>query len=213
MQHPDWPAFIAAIIANPDEDTPRLVAADFLEENGETDRAAFIRIQCAIARLEASGLQKSLEMDELRKKERAYLGPLSVSRLLWAAEACPELVRMPPQGRTSSPLDRLHVDGAERLTWRRGFVEAVSCPTAEWIRHGVAVRKRQPVVSVTLIDFGELSRDAVYAVVPALKGLREVVLGNVSAAVGEWLQQWLPGTRVSLATTLQLPPVPPEAQS
>ena len=38
MEHPDWPAFLNAIVAEPDEDTPRLVAADFLEENGEPDR-------------------------------------------------------------------------------------------------------------------------------------------------------------------------------
>ena len=37
MDHPDWPAFIAAIVANPDDDTARLVAADFLEENGDAD--------------------------------------------------------------------------------------------------------------------------------------------------------------------------------
>ena len=75
MKHPDWPAFLAAIIAEPDEDTLRLVAADFLEENGDSNRAAFIRAQVGLARLEASGLSKSLEADELRKKERAFLGP------------------------------------------------------------------------------------------------------------------------------------------
>ena len=55
MDHPDWPAFIAAIIADPDDDTVRLVAADFLEEHGDPDRAAFIRIQVELARLEADG--------------------------------------------------------------------------------------------------------------------------------------------------------------
>ncbi len=48
-EHPDWPAFMAAIVADPDDDTVRLVAADYLEEHGDPDRAAFIRIQVELA--------------------------------------------------------------------------------------------------------------------------------------------------------------------
>ncbi|MDB5313612.1 MAG: hypothetical protein JWO38_7814 [Gemmataceae bacterium] len=40
--------FLAAIRANPDDDTPRLVYADWLEEHGDPDRAAFIRVQCEL---------------------------------------------------------------------------------------------------------------------------------------------------------------------
>jgi uncharacterized protein (TIGR02996 family) len=43
-------AFIEAIATNPDEDTPRLVFADWLQEHGEERRAEFVRIQCALAR-------------------------------------------------------------------------------------------------------------------------------------------------------------------
>lgn len=39
-------AFLRAIFDAPDDDTPRLVYADFLQENGEDDRAEFIRWQC-----------------------------------------------------------------------------------------------------------------------------------------------------------------------
>jgi uncharacterized protein (TIGR02996 family) len=45
--------FLAAIIARPDDDLPRLVFADFLEESGDTERAEFIRVQCELARLPA----------------------------------------------------------------------------------------------------------------------------------------------------------------
>lgn len=38
-------AFINAILDNPDDDTARLVFADWLEEHGEPERAEFIRIQ------------------------------------------------------------------------------------------------------------------------------------------------------------------------
>ena len=42
-------AFLRAIFDAPDDDTPRLVYADFLQENGEEDRAEFIRVQCELA--------------------------------------------------------------------------------------------------------------------------------------------------------------------
>ncbi len=40
-------AFEAAIREHPEDDTPRLVYADWLDEHGEEDRANFIRAQCA----------------------------------------------------------------------------------------------------------------------------------------------------------------------
>jgi uncharacterized protein (TIGR02996 family) len=46
----DRDALLAAICAQPDEDTPRLVFADYLEENDEPARAAFVRAQVELAR-------------------------------------------------------------------------------------------------------------------------------------------------------------------
>jgi uncharacterized protein (TIGR02996 family) len=43
-------AFLAAIRDHPDDDGPRLVYADWLDERGHTDRAEFIRLQCAAER-------------------------------------------------------------------------------------------------------------------------------------------------------------------
>jgi len=41
-------AFLRAIFDAPDDDTPRLVYADFLQENGEEARAELIRVQCEL---------------------------------------------------------------------------------------------------------------------------------------------------------------------
>jgi uncharacterized protein (TIGR02996 family) len=46
-------ALLKAICENPDDDTPRLVFADWLQEHGEEERAEFIRVQCEVARLRA----------------------------------------------------------------------------------------------------------------------------------------------------------------
>lgn len=40
--------FLTQIRDNPDDDIPRLVYADWLEETGDTDRAEFIRVQCEL---------------------------------------------------------------------------------------------------------------------------------------------------------------------
>jgi uncharacterized protein (TIGR02996 family) len=44
-------ALLKAVCDNPDDDTPRLVLADWLDENGEPERAEFIRLQIEIAAL------------------------------------------------------------------------------------------------------------------------------------------------------------------
>jgi uncharacterized protein (TIGR02996 family) len=45
-------ALLRGILENPDDDGPRLVYADWLEEHGDPERAAFIRVQCRLAERE-----------------------------------------------------------------------------------------------------------------------------------------------------------------
>jgi uncharacterized protein (TIGR02996 family) len=42
----DGDALFRALCESPNDDTPRLVYADWLEESGDPDRAEFIRLQC-----------------------------------------------------------------------------------------------------------------------------------------------------------------------
>jgi uncharacterized protein (TIGR02996 family) len=75
-------AFLRAICENPDDDTPRLVFADWLQEHGEEERAEFIRVQCEAARLAAEdgrldGLVRRAA--ELQKRfGKKWLGELPV---------------------------------------------------------------------------------------------------------------------------------------
>lgn len=48
-------ALLAAICANPEDDTPRLVFADWLDENGSAKWAELIRVECELARLAEDG--------------------------------------------------------------------------------------------------------------------------------------------------------------
>src|SRR5947209_1070483 len=44
-------SFLHAVLEAPDDDTPRLVYADWLDDHGEHDRAEFIRVRIDLARL------------------------------------------------------------------------------------------------------------------------------------------------------------------
>src|SRR5438552_2205450 len=72
-------AFLLAIREAPEENGPRLIYADWLEDNGQPERAEFIRVQIELARVvEAPGwadLQKR-ELALLRAHQAAWLGPL-----------------------------------------------------------------------------------------------------------------------------------------
>ena len=61
-------AFISAVINNPDDDTRRLAFADWLQEQGEADRAEFVRCQIAAAKLseaEREASEPARRADEL----------------------------------------------------------------------------------------------------------------------------------------------------
>src|SRR5215203_3911185 len=60
----DGDALIAAILANPDEDTPRLVYADWLQEHGDEERAEFIRLQCGHAGDDEAAEERTAELED-----------------------------------------------------------------------------------------------------------------------------------------------------
>src|SRR4051812_46862381 len=61
--------FLQAIREEPLNDVPRLIYADWLEENGDPARAEFIRLQCELAALDPSDPRLLL----LHKRERQLL--------------------------------------------------------------------------------------------------------------------------------------------
>jgi uncharacterized protein (TIGR02996 family) len=61
-------AFLEAICAAPDDDAPRLVYADWLEEHGDPERAEFIRAQIELAKPPARGSRTRQLMLERRVK-------------------------------------------------------------------------------------------------------------------------------------------------
>src|SRR5437868_6707171 len=73
---PTEEAFVQAIIADPDDDAPRLIYADWLDEQGESERAEFIRVQVALARMDEDDERRP----ELEARKSELTGRLGAAR-------------------------------------------------------------------------------------------------------------------------------------
>jgi uncharacterized protein (TIGR02996 family) len=67
--------FLAAIRAAPEDDAPRLVYADWLDEHGQSERAEFIRVQVELARRESADL-RAREAELLARHHDDFAGRL-----------------------------------------------------------------------------------------------------------------------------------------
>jgi uncharacterized protein (TIGR02996 family) len=115
--------FLRAIAEDPDEDAHRLVFADWLDDHGSPEQAAFIRVQCALARLPMDHQAR-----QALRAEEARLKP--------AVEAL---------------LPRLR--GITWGTFERGLVTYVRAATpAAFRRHATRVAVTMPIVKLGLMD-------------------------------------------------------------
>jgi uncharacterized protein (TIGR02996 family) len=122
-------AFLRDIIEHRDDDAPRLVYADWLEDHGERDRAEFIRAQCELAKLAENdprrpGLKRRSE-ELLGQHAGEWLKPLPE----WA-------VREPPR-------------------WRRGFVAAVRAKGEDFLRGAEELLRLCPLEGACLTEARE----------------------------------------------------------
>lgn len=138
----DEAALLAAIRACPDDDTPRLVYADWCDDNDRPERAAFIRCQIEIARPVAGCKETPSCLASNRPRE--------IGR--WCPACWPKrgLLRTEDDLYAAVGCDGLPVGiGSPQVTWVRGFVEACEVSAEAWLRHGDAIRAAHPVRRVT----------------------------------------------------------------
>ena len=181
LKSTDEQALLRAICADPADDLPRLVYADWLEEratvagepptgrcpngnrltsahmlsddgsrclacglgrvsNGFAERAEFIRVQCELVRMEESG--ELCEIDP-REGHTCCQDPCpvcaSVEKYLGLSGRERELLEShwhPWCGVPATYCGNYHDTGAFGVTFRRGFVEVISCTAAAWLAHG-----------------------------------------------------------------------------
>jgi uncharacterized protein (TIGR02996 family) len=70
-------ALLAAIRQAPDDDAPRLIYADWLDEHGQPERAEFIRVQVELARNDSLSLEKR-ESDLLAEHYSTFVGSFNL---------------------------------------------------------------------------------------------------------------------------------------
>ena len=134
--------FVRAILDRPEDDAPRLVLADYLEELGSA-QGEFIRVQCERARLHPADprfVDLTRREDELlRTHRRAWLRPMHA--LLEPERVYPGL-----------PL--------QHAEFRRGLVEAIRVDAAAFVRHAEQLMFLGPVRELCLVGMAPAGRTA-----------------------------------------------------
>ena len=73
-------AFIAAILESPDDDSIRLIYADWLEEHGDAARGEFILLQCELGKLNSPSIHR-LEFGSDSSKQMQWQAFLRKTKL------------------------------------------------------------------------------------------------------------------------------------
>jgi uncharacterized protein (TIGR02996 family) len=123
-------ALLKAVVSAPDDDLPRLVYADWLDEHGRPERAEFIRLQVAALSADTWAARRDC------KTAADYL--LDQHREGWFREL-PRWVRMWYTTRW-----------CERPDYCRGFVEEVAVLASHFLRFGGQLLDRTPVAKLDL---------------------------------------------------------------
>ncbi len=140
-------AFLQAIRDAPGDDVPRLVYADWLEENGQPERAELIRTQLELSRGEGARGDRLALLRRLRdlvvRHRGQWLGPLAE----WAPDA----------------------------VFERGFVERVTLRARTLVKVAAALFGEHPIWSVRLTHL-TLPAVTALGELPELSRLRELDL-------------------------------------
>ena len=195
----DREALLAAIRANPDDDLPRLVYADWLDENADSlppmerhsagDRAAFIRLQVEAARAEPYGPAFRAAHDAANRL-RALLALTPTDGGLWALLADVEARRIGFSPRIVNYLDMSRTTGrlefqamARRISLGFRVWLALDAPARSALT-GEAIRLLQPTTNHRLIAF-------LASVGAQTRGESAMALrGLVQERAPEWLEKY-----------------------
>lgn len=140
-------AFLQAILEFPDDDTPRLIYSDWLEEHGQEERAELIRVQIELAKVPVISdvcraaptpcyrCEDCLRWTELRRRDHVLLSRHEGEWLDWLKVAW---------GSEWVPVRECGVE------WRRGFVEQINCSGENWLVHADALIQAAPLRKVEL---------------------------------------------------------------
>src|SRR5205823_3796441 len=118
---------LRAIRATPEEDTPRLAYADWLEENGQPERAEFIRLQCRLATID----EYDPEQPYLERRQDRLL--TEDHKKAWG---------------------ELPVKPVKERTFHRGFIDDISLPASVFLEGADKLFSEIPLRTVRPLQIG-----------------------------------------------------------
>jgi uncharacterized protein (TIGR02996 family) len=106
-----------AIRDNLDDDLPRFAYADWCEEEGDLDRAEFVRVECALAHMDSEDPDRAAlfrrDLALIAAHKEAWFGPIRKDCSFWEC--------------------------------RRGFLDEITTDSSVFLRHAPAVCPRHPL--------------------------------------------------------------------
>jgi uncharacterized protein (TIGR02996 family) len=147
------------ILDHPEDDTPRLVMADWLEDNDQPERAEFIRVQIELDHLRQRGpcdeCLRDVKAQSLRLRERELLEEHAHTWL----SGIPGLKAFALNAQTlgweatvQSEISEMYEIRPIYPTWRRGFVANIRLSHDSYVAHAPHIFSWHPVEKVTLSD-------------------------------------------------------------
>jgi uncharacterized protein (TIGR02996 family) len=145
-------SLLQSILADPEDDGPRLIYSDWLEDNGQAERAEFIRLQMELTRLDPSDAR----LKAMRAREKS----------LWAAHRDTWLQSLPPDLRKRD------------IRFHKGFLEELVGPPKVWLEHCESLFAQHPIYRLRLRGTVGRKEAGAVAVVPQLARVRRLVLAG-----------------------------------
>lgn len=143
----DHDILMAAILATPEDDAPRLAYADWLDENGQEERAAFIRVQ-----VNRHAFRLQFGMKYIRRGST------------WWTWGCVHKENVPRKAKYRRVARRISLEAAVIISNHprefrrlvvgvsRGFVDEIRCTFADYIRYAPAIARCHPITRWSLTD-------------------------------------------------------------
>jgi uncharacterized protein (TIGR02996 family) len=188
-------ALWAAIRANPRDDTPRLVYADWLQENGGEDRAEFIRVQIELAKLPYDRRMKRKERKLLEGREAELL---KANKPRWIGDLCRALKGEDPA--------EWEIEWRKTLIFERGFIRWLYLNLPAALRLIASGIELEPVeyLEVSHSQFSGAHSVAAVAEVTAWKQGPCVTAFSLAGAADEDVSAFLTGGRLTQLRRLDL---------
>jgi uncharacterized protein (TIGR02996 family) len=181
-------ALLEAIWADPDDDLPRLAYADWLEEQGDLDRAELIRVQCQRATIDG----EVRTLDWLMK----WYSRLEVEFLRGIRAALPERGRRGTRKMAEREAhllqrnqDRWLSGLAFPIEFRRGFPEVIEVSASQYLESAATLERLAPVQSIHLMSFSPWNEQSDTADWSAEKAATLELVGQLAAC--PQLRHWV----------------------